>query len=235
MALPIIDKPIYETELPSTGKKIKYTPFTVKEEKILLTAQESNDPNQIMISITQILNNCVFDIDVNKLSIFDIEYLLIILRSKSVDNIVEFKIKDPDTDEEVKLSVNLADIKIHKDDRHTNKVEISRYTLFLKYPGINEFKQILKEDKQDVTAEESYNMMLSCLDMLVSDEDEVFKFSDFSKKEVTNFVESLQSDVLQKIKVFIETMPKVRHEVEYKNLNGDTKKFVIQGTESFFI
>lgn len=236
MALPKIEKPIYEIEIPSTGKKVKYTPFTVKEEKILLTAQESKDSAQIILSIMQILNNCVFDIDVNSLAIFDIEFLLLTLRSKSVDNVVEFEIKDPDTEEQIKLSVNLSEVKISKDETHTNRVDINdQYVLFLKYPGINEFKAMVKESTQSITADESYDILFSCLDKLVSKDDSVYKFSDFSKAEITEFIESLQSDVIQKIKNFIETMPRVRHEVQYKNSNGDMKTFVIQGTESFFI
>lgn len=236
MALPKIEKPIYEIEIPSTGKKVKYTPFTVKEEKILLTAQESKDSAQIILSIMQILNNCVLDIDVNSLAIFDIEFLLLTLRSKSVDNVVEFEIKDPDTEEQIKLSVNLSEVKISKDETHTNRVDINdQYVLFLKYPGINEFKAMVKEDSQSITADESYDILFSCLDKLISKDDSVYKFSDFSKPEITEFIESLQSDVIQKIKNFIETMPRVRHEVQYKNSNGDMKTFVIQGTESFFI
>lgn len=235
MSLPKIEKPIYETEIPSTSRKVKYTPFSVKEEKILLTAQESKDTSQIILSIMQILNNCVFDIDVNNLSIFDIEFLLIMLRSKSVDNIVEFEIKDPDTDEKIKLSANLSEVVISRDSNHTNRVDINdKYVLFLKYPGINEFKGLIKEDKDTISANESYNLLFSCLDKLVSVDGDVYKFSDFSKAEIEDFVESLQSDVVQKIKLFMETMPKVRHEIQYKNSNGDTKTFIIQGTESFF-
>lgn len=236
MSLPKIEKLIYEVEIPSTGKKVKYTPFSVKEEKILLTAQESKDSSQIILSIMQILNNCIFDIDVNSLSIFDIEFLLLTLRSKSVDSTIDFEIKDPDTDEQIKLSVNLSDVKILKDENHTNRIDINeQYILFLKYPGINEFKSLIKEDKQSISANESYEILFSCLDKLVSKDGSVYKFSDFSKVEITEFIESLQSDVIQKIKNFIETMPKVRHEVPYKNSKGDTKTFVIQGTESFFI
>jgi hypothetical protein len=233
MALPKIDLPIYEIELPSTGKKIKYRPFTVKEEKILLTAQETKEPKQIILSIKQILTNCLIGIDIDKLAVFDLEYLLIVLRSKSVDNIIEFEVKDPETDENIKLSVDISKVKVQKSDKHTNKIDISPYTLFLKYPNIDEIEIMFKENKEQ-KAEDSYNVLISCLDKLVL-EDSVYVFKDFSKKEVDEFVESLHSDIINKIKTFFETMPKVRHEVPYKNSKGENKTFVIQGTQSFFI
>jgi hypothetical protein len=233
MALPKIDLPIYELELPSSGEKVKYRPFTVKEEKILLTAQEADDPNQIILAIKQIVNNCLLDKEIKELAVFDIEYLLITLRSKSVDNKVEFEITDPDTNEKIKLELDLAEVQIEKDPSHTNKIKISEeYTLFLRYPTMDNFSPMIL--KNDQTAEESYDIMVSCLDKLAS-EDEVFNFVDFSKKEVNDFVESLHSDTIKKIRKFFDTLPKVRHEISYKNSAGDNKKFVIQGTESFFI
>jgi len=139
MALPKIDLPVYQCELPSTGKKIKFVPFTVKEEKILLTAQESGETEQMMISIKQILNNCLVENTIDDLSVFDIEYLLIQLRSKSVDNEIEFEIKDPETDETVKLKLDLGLVKVYRNEAHTNKIKISdQYTLFLKYPTIDQ-------------------------------------------------------------------------------------------------
>lgn len=233
MALPKIDLPIYELELPSTGEKTKYRPFTVKEEKILLTAQESDDPNQIMLAITQIVNNCLINKSMDDLAVFDIEFLLLNIRSKSVDNKVEFEITDPDTEEKVKLELDLGLVKVKKNPKHTNKIKISEeYTLFLKYPTIDNFSTLIVKEQQ--TSEDSYEVMLSCLDKMAS-KDEVFNFKDFSKKEVSDFVESLHSDTVKQIKIFFDTLPRVRHEIPYKNSNGDDKVFVIEGTESFFI
>jgi hypothetical protein len=233
MSLPKIDLPIYQCELPSTRKKIKFKPFSVKEEKILLTAQETKESEQIMLAIKQILNNCLQDVDVSQLAVFDIEYLLIQLRSRSVDNMVEFEIKDPDTDENIKLELNLADVKVHRSDDHTNQIKISdEYSLFLKYPSLDQFESLL--DKEEQSAEDSYNVMMSCLNKLASEES-VFNFKDFSKKEVEEFIESLPSDVIKSIKVFFETMPKVRHELKYTNSKGTEKTFVLEGTQTFFI
>ena len=233
MPLPKIDLPLYEITLPSNGKKIKYRPFTVKEEKILLTAQQSKDPEQVVTAIKQIVNNCVVDYDIDRLALFDLEYLLINIRSKSVDNSVEFEIEDPDTKEKVKLVLNLENVKVHRDENHTNKIQVDeKYTLFLKYPNIDDFAEILT--KENLSAEESYEILISCIDMLASD-DEVYNFKDFTKKQIDEFIDSLHSDVTKKIKLFFETMPKVRHEIPYKNAKGEDKTFTIQGTQSFFM
>lgn len=233
MALPKIDLPLYQCELPSTGKKIKYRPFTVKEEKILLTAQESKESAQIILAIKQILNNCLQDVDVSQLSVFDIEYILIQLRSRSVDNMTEFEVTDPETGEKVKLELNLSDVKVSRHKDHDNKIKISEeYTLFLRYPTIDQFEALM--DKEEQTAEDSYDMLISCLDKLAS-KDEVYKFSDFSKKEVNEFAESLHSDTIKSIKTFFDTMPKVRHEIPYTNSKGNKKTFVLEGTQTFFI
>lgn len=233
MPLPKIELPLYELTLPSNGKSVQYRPFTVKEEKILLTAQQSEDPEQIVMAIKQIVNNCIQDYDIDKLALFDLEYLLINIRSKSVDNSVEFEIEDPDTKEKLKLKLNLQDVTVHKDENHTNKIPVDdKYTLFLKYPTIDDFALILK--KEELSAEKSYEILISCIDILAS-EDEVYNFKDFTKKQVDEFIESLHSDVTKKIKSFFDTMPKVRHEMPYKNSEGKEKVFTIQGTQSFFM
>jgi hypothetical protein len=233
MALPKIDLPLYELVLPSTGKKVKYRPFTVKEEKILLTAQESEDREQIILAIKQIINNCLVDCDVDKLAMFDIEYILILLRSKSVDNTVEFQIEDPDTKEKVNLALNLNDIKVKKNPKHTKEIKLdNQYWLHMRYPTMDEFASLLS--KETITPAESFNILISCMDKLVS-ESEVFKFGDFSKKEIDEFVESLHGDTTRKMKEFFDTIPKVRHEIKYVNSAGTEKTYVLEGTQSFFI
>lgn len=233
MALPKIDLPLYELALPSSGKKVQYRPFTVKEEKILLTAQQSKDPDQIVTAIKQIVNNCVSNYDIDKLALFDLEYLLINIRSKSVDNNVEFEIEDPDTKEKVKLVLNLENVKVYRDEKHTNQIKVDdTYTLFLKYPTIDDFSEIIK--KNELSPEKSYEILISCIDKLAS-ENEVYNFKDFTKKQVDEFIDSLHADVTKKIKTFFDTMPKVRHEMPYKNSKGEDKVFTIQGTQSFFM
>jgi hypothetical protein len=233
MALPKIDLPIYELELPSNGKKIKYVPFTVKEEKILLMAKESKDSNQIITSIKQIINNCVLDYDIDSLALFDLEYILITIRSKSIDNIISFEITDPDTEEKISLKLDLSNVKVEKNESHTNKIKISDdYIMYLKYPNVDDFFQLLTD--KNPSTEKNYNIMISCMDKLAS-EDEVFNFKDFSQKEIDDFVESLSSNVTIEMKKFFDTMPKVRHEIKYLNSKQEEKTFVIQGTQSFFM
>lgn len=233
MALPKIDLPIYELKLPSNDKKVKFRPFTVKEEKILLISQETQDPAQIINSVKQVVNNCLIDYDIDDLALFDLEYLLINIRAKSIDNLVKFKIEDPDTKEEVQLELDLNNVKIEKDDKHTNRIKLDgTYTLFLKYPSIDVFFDFLTQEKP--SAEKNLEIMLSCMDRLVS-EDEVYNFKDFTKKEVDDFVESLHADSVKKLKEFFDTIPKIRHEIHYRNKAGDDKTFVIQGTQTFFI
>jgi hypothetical protein len=233
MPLPKIDLPLYELELPSNGTKVYYRPFTVKEEKILLTAQQSKEPDQIVTAIKQIVGNCVQDYSIDKLALFDLEYLVINIRSKSVDNNVEFEIEDPDTNEKIKLKLDLQNVKVHRDENHSNQIKLDdKYTLFLKYPTIDDFASILKQD--ELSPDKSYQILISSIDILAS-EDEVYNFKDFTKKQVDEFIESLHSDVTRKIKSFFDTMPKVRHEMPYVNSKGEKKVFTIQGTQSFFM
>jgi hypothetical protein len=233
MALPKIDLPMYELKLPSNDKKVKFRPFTVKEEKILLTAQESKDSTQMMNAVKQIVNNCLIDFDVDELAVFDLEYVLINLRSKSVDNEVRFEIEDPDTKERIKLTMDLSNVKVNKSKDHTNKIKIDdTYTLFLKYPSMDMFKDLI--NSEEASTEKTFEILISCMDRLAT-EDEVFNFKDFSKKEVDDFVESLHSDIVKKMKQFFDTIPKVRYEIPYENSAGERKTYVVEGIQSFFI
>lgn len=233
MPLPKIDMPIYEVKLPSNEKKVKYRPFTVKEEKILLIAQESKEPSQVINSVKQIVNNCLINYDVDDLALFDLEYLLINIRSRSIDNIVKFTIQDPDTEEDVELELDLSNVRIEKSEDHSSKIKVDdTYTLFLKYPNIDIFYDYLNDEKP--TAEKNFEIMLSCMDKLAS-EDDVYNFKDFTKQEVDDFVESLHGETIKSLKKFFDTIPKVRHEIPYKNSKGEDKTFVIEGTQTFFI
>lgn len=233
MALPKIDLPIFELTLPSTGKKIKYRPFTVKEEKILLVAQESGDPEQETLAAKQILNNCLIGCDVGDLAMFDLEYVLLMIRARSVDNLISFAIKDPDTDETVELELQIDEVKIHRDSEHNNQIRVNdEFILFLKYPTIDEFIKIVKMDPNDPLV--NYFIMISCLDQLASEE-EVYKFSEYSEKEIDEFMENMTGEVIKGIQKFFETMPKVRHEMKYVNKEGKERTFVLEGLRSFFI
>ena len=233
MALPKISLPMYELKLPSNDKTVKFRPFTVKEEKILLTAQEARDSGQMMNAIKQIVNNCLIDFNVDDLAVFDLEYVLINLRSKSVDNEVTFEIEDPDTKEKIKLSMELSNVKVTKNKDHSNRIKVNdNYMLFLKYPSIDMFKDMLSAE--DVSTDKSFEILISCMDRIAT-EDQVYNFKDFTKKEVDDFVESLHSNVIKEMKHFFDTIPKVRYEIPYVNSNGDSKTYVVEGIQSFFI
>lgn len=233
MALPKIDLPIFEMNLPSSGETIKYRPFTVKEEKILLIAQEAKDPTQEVMAVKQIVNNCLPDIEVDDLAMFDLEYIMLVLRSRSVDNTIDFSVIDPDTEENVKLTLDIEDVIVKTTDGHTNEIRLNdEFMLYLKYPSINEFIKIMKLDSADPLV--NYFMMISCLDKIAS-EDEVHFFKDYSDEDTDAFVENFSSQVVKGIQEFFETMPKLRHEIKYTNKNKDEKTFVVEGMRSFFI
>lgn len=233
MPLPKIDMPMYDLTIPSNGTKVKYRPFTVKEEKIMLMARESEDPKEIILAIKQIVNNCLVGADINDLALFDLEYIILNIRSRSVDNVIKFEITDPDTEQQVPVELDLKNVEIQRDEEHNNVIKISdNYILYLKYPHIDDFFELMMDE--NASQEKQFEVLISCMDKLASDE-EVYNFKDFSKQEVDEFVESLNADTLRDMKKFFDTIPTARHEIPYVNSNGDEKTFVIQGTQSFFI
>lgn len=232
MGLPKIDLPLFDIEIPSTGKKVKYRPFTVKEEKILLIAQESKDIDQIILAIKQIINNCVNTVDVDKLAMFDLEYLLINIRAKSVNNEIQFSITDPDTKERVDLTIDIADVKIiHKED-HNNLIKVNDdIYLKMRYPTINELSNIAKSKN---SFENLFKIMIDCIENVIEG-DSVLVLKDFTDEEISDFVNNFSNDQIDQIKNFFETMPVLKYEAKYKNSSGDDKTFVIEGMETFFI
>lgn len=233
MALPKIDLPLFELTVPSSNRKIHYRPFTVKEEKILLLAKESKDIDQIVLAIKQIINNCVKDIDVEKLALFDLEYIMLNIRSKSVNEDISFKIKDPDTEEEVSISLNINEIKVSRNPDHNKVIKINdQYSLLMRYPTLNELKLLtVGGDKRQ---ESIFNVMVACIES-IAEGDSITKLSDYSAAEVSEFVEGLSSSTIVSIQKFFETIPVLRVECPYTTKNGAKKTFVIQGVESFFI
>lgn len=233
MSLPKIDLPLFEITIPSSGKKTTYRPFTVKEEKILLLAQETKELDQIILAIKQIIGNCVDGVNVNDLPMFDLEYIMINIRAKSVNNALKFTIVDEETKENVELNLDLNNITLKIDENHNKKIVVNdQYTLIMKYPSIDQLKELSGSNQNDAIL----NMMISCIDLMMSnDGDKIYKFSEFSKKEITEFVESLSSKTIMDIRTFFETMPVLRVELPYTNKNGNKKTFVLEGLNSFFI
>lgn len=238
MGLPKISTPVFEMELPLSGKKIKYRPFTVKEEKVLLMAQETKDVGQALTALRQLMDSCLIDTDVKKLPMVDLEYAMLTIRSASVDNIARFSIEDPDTGETVSLALNLEAVSVHYDDEHTNEISLGESgVLYMRYPTLDEFEMLMRLSGETDTKkinETNFKIMLACMDKIVAGEG-VYSMSDFSEEEIVEYVDSMPGTVLSKMKKFYQTLPKLRHELKYKNENGEEKTFVIQGIESFFL
>ena len=233
MSLPKIDLPLFELTVPSSGKKVKYRPFNVREEKILLIAQEAGDLDQIVLAIKQIINNCVSDINIDDLPMFDLEFIILNIRAKSVNNEIEFNVIDEETQQEVKLKLDLNSVTLKMNEKHTKKITINdEYTLIMKYPTLDRLKEL-----QDPNSTEGvYNLMVGCIDVLSSnDGDKIYKFSDFTKDEINTFIEELPATTITDIKTFFETIPVLKVELPYKNSLGNDKVFVLEGLDSFFI
>lgn len=223
MSLPKIDLPLFELTVPSSGKKIKYRPYNVREEKILLVAQESDDLDQTILAIKQIITNCVYDLDVNDIPMFDLEYIMLNIRAKSVNNVIEFNIIDNETDETITLALDINDIKLIQNEKHNKKIDLDNgYTLIMKYPTIDKIKN--DED-----------LVISCIDVLVSNDGEkVYKLSEYTKEEIEKFIEELNPKNIDSIKDFFKTMPVLNVVIPYKDKNGTDKTFVLEGLTNFF-
>jgi hypothetical protein len=238
MPLPKISVPTYELELPSTGKTIKFRPFLVKEEKLLVLALESEDTKQITNSIKNVIKNCIETkgIKVEELPTFDIEYLFLNIRGKSVGEDIEVKIICPDDDETtVPIKINIDEIKVQKNDNHSTKVKIDDEIMMeMKYPSLEQFIKNNFDYNNSSAMEQSFDLISSCIDKIYTEE-EVWTSSDVSKKEINDFLEQMNSSQFKEIEKFFETMPKLSHTVKVKNPNTKVEsEVVLEGLSSFF-
>tara|TARA_B100000131_G_scaffold140611_1_gene136863 strand:+ start:279 stop:1001 length:723 start_codon:yes stop_codon:yes gene_type:complete len=239
MPLPKINTPTYELVVPSTGKKIKYRPFLVREEKILILALESEDTAQITNAVVEILSECILTkgVDVTKLATFDIEYLFLNVRSKSVGETVEVNLTCPDDDiTSVEMEINIDSIKVQKTRGHKNIVKLDdQYSMKLKYPSFDQFIESNFDTSVDTSdVDKSLNMITNCIEMIY-DEEESWDASDSTKQELEEFVEQLNSKQFKLIEKFFETMPKLSHKVKLTNpKTGVESEVVLEGLASFF-
>jgi hypothetical protein len=231
MQLPKIQTPIFNIEIPSIKKTKKFRPFLVKEEKILLLAQQGND-SDLLDAITQIINNCCLeDLNISSLASFDLEYIFLKLRARSVNNLVELKYKDKEDDKIYTFEVDLDNIDITYDENHTNKIKINdQYTILMKYPGIDLPDEIKTVSQDDVF----YKMIVSCIDKIYN-KNEIFLMNEYSFEEAKNFIDNLDVPTFEKIQNFFSTMPKLLHRLEYVNANGTPRVIDIQGIKDFFM
>jgi len=239
MPLPTIVTPTYELELPSTGKKIKYRPFLVKEEKVLILALESNDVTQITNAIKTTLNDCITTrgIKVDELPTFDIEYIFLNVRGKSVGEAIDLVVTCPDDDETtVPVKVYIDEIEIQKDKKHKQEIDLDgNLTLKMKYPSLSEFiKNNFDFSDDESSVEQSFEIVASCIDM-VYDKDDVWAASDCTKKELIAWVETLNTNQFKMIEEFFATMPKLSHTMKIKNPKTKVESEVtLEGLASFF-
>jgi hypothetical protein len=238
MPLPKIATPSYELELPSTGESIQYRPFLVKEEKLLVIALESEDTKQITTAIKTVIKNCILtkNIKVEILPTFDIEYLFLNIRGKSVGEELEVNIICPDDGEtQVAVKINLDDIQVQKNENHTNKIKVdSTIMMEMKYPSLDQFIKSNFDFNDKNAMDQSFELIGSCIDKIYTEE-EVWSASDVTKRELTDFLESMNSSQFKEIEKFFETMPKLSHTIKVKNPVTEIESdVVLEGLASFF-
>ena len=238
MPLPKIATPTYELELPSSGKKINYRPFLVKEEKLLVLALETEDTKQITTAIKAVIRSCIQTkgIKVENLPTFDIEYLFLNIRGKSVGEDIDVNIICPDDNEtQVEVNIALDDIEIQKDENHTNKIKLDDNLMMeMKYPSLDQFIKSNFDLNDKNQMDQSFDMIAQCIDKVYTSE-EAWSVSDCTKKEVNDFLESMNSNQFKEIEQFFETMPKLSHTIKVTNpKTGVESDVVLEGLASFF-
>jgi len=238
MPLPKISTPTYELNLPSTGKKVQYRPFLVREEKLLVLALETEDPKDITTAMKTVIKNCIQTrgVKVETLPTFDIEYLFLNIRGKSVGEEIEVNIICPD-DEVTTVPVTLVvdDIKVQKSKEHNNKIDLGNSLVMeMRYPSLDQFIKNNFDFSEENQMDQSFELISSCIDKIYNEE-EVWSTADVTKKEVNDFLEQMNSRQFKQIEKFFETMPKLSHDIKVKNPNtGVESTVVLEGLASFF-
>jgi len=232
MALPKLTAPTYELDLPSTGRKIKFRPFLVKEQKLLMMAEESKDENQIAETIQQLINSCTYGkVDALISPIFDIEYVFLQLRMRSVGGNVTLTITCPDDNKtETTIKINLEDVNVLNDEKHTNIIEITdNVKMIMKYPQLSDMK-----DMKDTT-ENIFKLINKCI-LEVHDGDTIHNKNDITKKELNEFIDSFNTNQLEKLMEFFNTMPKIRHIVNVTNPKTKViSEVTLEGMDTFLV
>jgi len=240
MPLPTITTPTYELKMPSTGKKIKYRPFLVKEEKILILALETRDQNQITNAVKDVLKKCVITrgIKIDDLPTFDIEYLFLNIRAKSIGEDINMIVTCPDDRKtEVDVTVYVDEIKVIKSKEHVKDITLDKdMTLRMKYPSLNQFIETNfdTEEESQTTVDKTFQLIADCMDTVYTKED-AWDSKDYSPNERLEFIEQLSSKQFKQVEKFFATMPKLSHTIEVTNPNTKKKsKIVLEGLADFF-
>ena len=238
MPLPTLSVPTFEVDLPSTGKRIKYRPFLVKEEKLLLLAMEGEDEKEVERAVRDILKACILTrgIKIENLASFDLEYLFLKIRGVSAGEDIKMKVTCQDDGvTEVNVSINIDDIEVQKPEGHTNKIMINDDVgIIMKYPGVDQFINLTLLNKDLTSTAEVFELVAKCVDQ-VFQEEEVWEASDMKLSEVVDFLEGMTQQQFEKIQNFFETMPVLKHQLEVTNPNtGKVSVFQLEGLQSFF-
>ena len=231
--LPKIKHPIFEFVIPSTNKKESFRPFLVKEEKILLMAKTSEEPNEILRAVKQVVNNCALSksFDVDRLAIFDIEYLFMQLRAISVNNIVKVSYRDNEDDEIYEFSIDLKEVKVQFPEKIDRVIKITdKMGIQMRYPSASIF-----DDKDFFGSGDDafYELVIRCIDKIY-DGDEIYDPTEYSKKEVEQFLDDCGIDTFEKVQLFMTNVPKLYHKLEYKNKNGNQRIIELTSLTDFF-
>lgn len=231
--LPKIDHPVYKIKVPSIQKNHSFRPFLVKEEKLLLMAKESGNESDIFSAIKQIVTNCSMDknLDINKLSIFDLEYIFLKIRAFSIDNIVKIAYKDDEDFEVYNFEVDINEINVKFPEKMSNTIKITdKIGLIMKYPSASLYddQEFLKTEKNHY-----FELILKCVDKIYFGE-EVYEVKDIAKKELEDFIENLKVDVFKKVNDFLMNTPKIEHRISYTNKNGSKREIYLNSLNDFF-
>ena len=236
MALPKLEVPIYELTVPSTDEKIKYRPFLIKEEKILLIAMESGANEDVIQAVKQIVSECTFNtLKLGNMPMFDVEYIFLQIRSKSVGEVSKLKILCRDDGETyANVEVDLTEIEVQVNDDHTNKIELTdEMGVIMRYPTIDSFSTA---GISDITADNMLDVIVTCIDKIYDKKgEEVYDSKDSSKKELMDFVEGMNTTQFQDVQAFFDSMPKLRHEITVVNPKTKVEnKVALSGLNDFF-
>ena len=233
MSLPKIDYPLHTIKVPSLNKNFKFRPFLVKEEKILLMAKESENEADILSAIKQIVNNCSIDtgFDVNKIAVFDLEYIFLKLRAVSVDNIVKLSYKDYEDGEDYSFSIDLNEVKIVNPDKIDYNIKITEKSgIVMRYPAaaLYDDEEFLKLDKDYM-----FELIIRCIDKIYY-EDNIYESKNYKKEELAEFLENLNIKIFENIQNFLINSPKIQHKIDYKNKLGNDRQIVLSSLNDFF-
>lgn len=234
MTLPKIDQPIYNITVPSLKKKFTFRPFLVKEEKLLLMAKESKNPSDILGAIKQVVNNCSLNSNlvVEKLPIFDLEYLFLKLRAISVDNIVKITYKDFEDDKEYNFEIDLNTVEVQFPKKNDENIKITNKSgIVMRYPTASLYDD---NDFMNLEKDHMFELIVRCVDKIYY-EDEIYEAKDYKKQELADFLENLNVATFEKVLEFLTNVPKIHHEITYTNSLGNERKIEFNSLNDFFM